>query len=170
MLKIKSLKFILLEIAIIIILMSVGYAEHENINVLENTSNAREKFSIQFQNAKVFDIKGANKDKISISISKNGDALNFNVFDLEYPGAYVEFSVDIVNRGSIPAKLESIKVNGIKDNSAIKIKGLDKIDNQIINVNEESNLKFIVEWDEECNIVDEEITNFSLNLNYIQVI
>ena len=170
MLKNKSLKFILLELFVIMIIMSVGYGKFSDATITGETVNLKSQFNIKFENAKVLEVKGADIEKTNVITSKNADTLTLNVSDLSYPGAYAKFSVEILNCSSIPAKLESIKIEGIEENSFIKIKGLEKVDHTILNQGEKYNLEFCVEWDRNCTVCIEEAINFMLKLKYVQAI
>lgn len=160
---------IIVIILILLLNLSVGYAKSSDNLSVSGTSNAKETFSLEFNNAKVEKVVGANVAETMATISNDKKTLNINVSNLSYPGSGVEFSVDIVNVGSVPAKVKQIFSIGM-EKSVIEINGLENIDRRILEVGEKTTIHFSVEWPiEETISLDEEIS-FELQIEYEQSI
>ncbi len=153
-----------------ILLFNVGYAKLSNANSNLEAVNTGKELEMQFLNPIVVNVEGANKEKTNITLSSDRKSLQFNVSDLLYPGAKVDFSVDVENIGLVPSKIKSIESKGLKKESAIKVIGLDEIgkNNKTLKPGEKCNIKFTVEWDRDNNIIIDEKMNFNFKLNYIQ--
>lgn len=162
-------------VAIIILLsfifsLNFGYASFSSILLLNGTANANGQFDMQFNNAKILNAVGVNKETTTIKISKDYNNLIVNAGDLQFPGAGVEYSVDIINNGSVPAKLESINSTGLDNAKAIKVVGLDNIEKScpVLQPGEIYNIRFSIIWDKDCTENVNEEVSFSFSLNYVQ--
>lgn len=155
-----------------ILLFNTGYAKYSNASSDTTLASSNKQLDIIFTNPKIIKSIGANDKESSIIISKDNKSINLNVSDLSFPGAVVEFSVDIVNKGMLPAKIDSIKAEGFNENSAIKIEGLDNSNNseKVLHSGEKYTINFSIYWDKNINTVVEEKTNFKIILNYSQAI
>ena len=153
-----------------LLLFNTGYAKHINASSDTALDFTNKQLDLGFTNAKIIKLIGANEKESYITLTTDKKSLNLNVSDLAYPGAEVEFSVDIVNTGMLPAKVDSIKANGFEDNNAIKIKGLENINNSdiILRSGESYTINFAIYWDRNYNIVNDSIINFNIKLNFSQ--
>ena len=168
----RIFKFILMELVIVILLLNVGYAKVSSVSDNSKTSFSNGVFDVQFANASVVKSAGVNTDETFIKLSNHGQSLSVNVSDLAYPGAGAEFSVNIVNNGSIPVKISSIEVQGLNNSSFLKVNVLNEanIDNKVLNSGEICNMYFTVVWDKSYTYSLNETANFSLKINCIQAI
>lgn len=164
-------------IAILIVLacvlsFNIGFGKYSSASSNPEIASTNKQLDVQFTNPKIINVKGANEKESYIKLSADRRSLNFNVADLEYPGAGIEFSVDIVNTGSLPAKINCIKTNGFKDNGAIKIYGLEnfKTTNIILSSGEKYTINFSIGWDKSISTVIEEKSCFSIELVFTQQI
>jgi len=162
-------------LVVLMIVLAVGYAAFSETLTISGTANAKGTFDIEFQNAKVVKTVGANEENTKAEISADKNTLTVKAADLAYPGAGVEFSTDIVNIGSIPAKVEAITPTNITGNTSgvIKIKGLEVIttEHPVIEPGEKCNIHFTVEWPAESTnqlTEDGETVTFSLAVQYTQ--
>ena len=166
------------KILIILILLAcflsfnIGYAKYSTASLDTVSAINNKQFSIEFSNPKIINSIGANEEKSYVVLSTDKKSLQLNVADLAYPGAKVEFCVDIVNNGILPAKINSIVTDGFKDNSAIRIMGLDNINsiNKILEPGKKYSISFSIGWDKYSNLVTEETMNFKIRINYEQAI
>lgn len=147
-----------------------GYAHSSSSLSTNKTSNINDQFDMQFSNAKILNAVGVNKKTTTIEVSKDYNNLNFNAGDMQFPGAKVEYSVDVINKGTVPARLESVNCVGLENAKAIKVIGLDNIEKScpVLQPNEKYNIRFSVIWDEQCVQSINEKISFSFSLNYIQ--
>lgn len=153
-----------------LLLFNTGYAKHTNASSNTALAFTNKQLDLGFTNAKVIKSIGANEKESYIKLTTDKKSLNLNVSDLAYPGAEVEFSVDIVNTGILPAKVDSIKANGFEDNNAIKIKGLENINNSdiVLHPGDSYTLNFAIYWDRNYNIVNDSNIMFNIKLNFSQ--
>ena len=97
-------KFFILALLLLVIGVSIGYAALSktlNINGTSNIAN-NAKWDIHLTNVQVTP-GSANASKAAVI---EGDTVSFSV-DLNTPGDYYEFTVDVTNAGTIDAKLGS---------------------------------------------------------------
>lgn len=164
-------------IAVLIVLacvlsFNIGYAKYSNASSVTDIASTNKQLDVQFSNPKIVNIKGANEKESYIKPSADGKSLNLNVSNLAYPGAEVEYSVDIVNTGNYPVIIDNIKTSGFKENGAIKIKGLENVKSSstVLHSGEKYTFTFSIGWDKSFNTVIEEKTNFSIELVFTQQI
>lgn len=168
----KNLFIILL--IILLLLLAVGYAVFSDTLTISGTANANGKFDLEFQNVRIISFAGIEESNINTQIV-DGNRLNIKIDNLQYPGSGVEFSADIVNVGTIPAKVNevgSFEENG-KVTGLVEVKGLDAINTEhpVLEPNEKCNIHFTVEWPEgSYRPITEKnnSTTFGLEINYIQ--
>ena len=158
---------------ILLLLLAVGYASFSDILTISGTANAKGTFNLEFQNAEIVTAVRVNEEGTKAEISEDKNTLNVNVADLAYPGAGVEFSVDIVNVGSIPAQVNAVTPTNITGSEHIKIEGLEAIttDHPIIEAGGKCNIHFTVEWPVTATDPlgeNGESTSFNLEIEYTQ--
>lgn len=165
----KAVVSILILLSFIFSLNFVYASFSQNLSI-SGTANIINKFDMQFIDAKILDMIGVNEKTSTIQISNDYNNLIVNAGDMKFPGAKVEYSVDVINNGTVPAKLESVESIGLENTKAIKIVGLDNIEkcHPILQPGEKYNIKFSIKWDEDCNENINEKVSFSFSLNYVQ--
>ena len=111
--KIANKTNLIIILIILLLVLAIGYAVFSDILTISGTANAKGTFDLEFQNAEVVKNIGADIEKTTAVISEDKDTLTVNVADLSYPGSGVEFAVDIVNVGSIPAEIQAVTPTNI---------------------------------------------------------
>ena len=156
----------------LLLALAIGYAAFSDILTISGTANAKGTFDLEFQNAEVVKNVGADIDKTTAVISEDRNTLTVNVADLSYPGSGVEFSVDIVNVGSIPAEVQAVTPTNITGSDKIKVTGLDiiKTDHPKIEAGDRCNIHFTVEWPVDSGEIleNESSISFGLQIEYVQ--
>ena len=166
---------ILIVILVLALGLAVGYAAFSDTLTISGTANAKGTFDLEFQNYSVVEgsAKGVDTTNTTITRSADKDTLTVTVADLAYPGAGVQFHTDIVNVGTIPAKVKSVTPTGLDNtNRAIKITGLDAITTSHPTIEKDGvcSLDFTVEWDKTKDLVNAsgDTVSFSLVIEYEQ--
>ena len=160
-------------LTVLLLAVGVGYAIFSDLLMISGTANAKGTFNLEFQNAEIVTLVGVNDEETKVEISEDKNTLNVNVVDLAYPGAGAEFSVDIVNVGTIQARINAVTPTNITGSEHIKIEGLDVIttDHPIIEAGGKCNIHFTVEWPATSTnplVENEESTSFGLEIEYTQ--
>ena len=160
--------WVLLVLVILLFSINIGYAyEYSNTDNLD-TANINGKMEMLFDNAYIVQKEGIEGD-VSISILNDKKELYINAGNLKYPGAKVEYSVDIFNNSTVTSKIESIRCDGLENTNAIRLEGLEKLNDSIkLKPGDKYSLKFVVIWDENYNENTDESANFMIQLNFIQ--
>ncbi len=169
----KNKNVVIILLLILLLALAVGYAAFSDILTISGTANAKGTFDLEFQHAEVVTAVGVNKENTTAQISEDKNTLQVNVADLSYPGAGVEFSVDIVNVGTIPAMVNAVTPTNITGSEHIKIEGLEAIttDHPIIEAGGKCNIHFTVEWPVTATDPlgeNGESTSFELEIEYTQ--
>lgn len=166
---------ILIVILVLALGLAVGYATFSDTLTISGTANAKGTFDLEFQNYSVVagSAKGVDTTNTTIERSADKDTLTVTVADLAYPGAGVQFHTDIVNVGTIPAKIKAVTPTGLDNtNRAIKITGLDAITTSHPTIEKDGvcSLDFAVEWDKTKDLVNAsgDTVSFSLVIEYEQ--
>lgn len=161
-------KYLIILLIVFLLALAIGYAAFSDTLNITGTANANGTFDMEFQNANIDKAVGCDATGTTATISADKDTLSVQVKDLAYPGAGAQISVDIVNVGSLPAKVNSITPTNIAGSSNIKIKGLDAIQTShpTIAAGDTCKLTFTVEWDPESTgeLTSEEKAGISFNL------
>ena len=160
------------KIFIIIILLSVlfsieiGFA-NSSITYDKLADIDTSNFSVRFDNIKEVKCVGVNSDDATAFVSQDGKKINFNVSNMQYPGAGIEYSVDVINNGDLPIKIVSIEHG---ENEDIKIKVIDEegIKDKKIKSNEKCRIHFYVVWDYDSTNVNAKADNLYLKINCMQ--
>ncbi len=170
--RINNKKIIIAVLIVLLLALAIGYAAFSDILTISGTANAKGTFDLEFQNAEVVKNIGADIEKTTAVISEDKDTLTVNVADLSYPGSGVEFAVDIVNVGSIPAEIKAVTPTNITGSEKIKVTGLDviKTDHPKIEPGDRCNIHFTVEWPVASGEIleDESSISFGLQIEYTQ--
>lgn len=168
---------IIMLLVVLLLILAVGYAVFSEILTITGTAGANGTFDLEFQDAKVEQAVGVDALKTKAEISEDRNTLTVTVADLAYPGAGVEFSTNIVNVGSVPARVEMVTPINIQGaealKNAIKIKGLDAItnDHPTLSSGEKCNIHFTVEWDKDSQAdlgESDGVLTFDLQIQYAQ--
>lgn len=166
-------KYLIILLIVFLLALAVGYAAFSDTLTISGTANANGTFDLEFQNAVVDKKVGCDQTLTTATISTDKNELKVVVKDLAYPGAGAQFTVDIVNVGTVAAKVDSVTPEGLT-NPNIKVKGLDAIDTNhpVIQPGKKCTLTFTVEWDKDSEVELSEAektgVGFSLVINYTQ--
>ena len=97
---------------IIILIIGIGYAYlTSNLSITGATSIAGNTWDIHFDNLVVSDGSVTATTPAAIDSTDNTQ-INYAV-TLNRPGDYYEFTVDMVNSGTLPGKISLVELNGI---------------------------------------------------------
>ena len=170
--KTNQKNLIITMLIVLLLALAVGYAALSDVLTISGTANAKGTFNLEFQNAEVVKNVGADTNKTTAVISEDKNTLTVNVADLSYPGSGVEFSVDIVNVGTIPAEVQAVTPTNITGSDKIKVTGLDviKTDHPKIEAGDKCNIHFTVEWPADSGEIleNESSISFGLQIEYTQ--
>ena len=166
-------KILIILLLMMIFVLEFGYSKYVDAMKIDGIANAVGNFDIQFDNAILEKAVGVNRNQTFATITADNKYLNVNVADLSYPGAYAKFSVDICNKGTIPAKAEILESNGINSGKAIKIINLENINSkdEVLMAGQTKKVYFIIKWDP--NYYDDYVSedlSFKLKINYSQAL
>ena len=147
----------------LLLVMVAGYALFsQNLNIT-GTAKAQGDFNIEIVRVEITSEKGS--AGATATISNDGRALTITIPKLEYPGAYVDVSYDIENKGTVPAIFKNYSITGetnvIKSSFEFKNYFYDKGDKQTENIR--------IYWDKDKNITNEEKATITLKMNFIQI-
>ena len=164
-------KYLIILLIVFLLALAIGYAAWTDTLTITGTANANGSFDLQFQNPTVVKTVGCNAESTTAVLSEENDKLTVTVKDLAYPGAGAQFHVEIVNKGTVPAKVTAVTPTGLTGSDHIKITGLDAISTSHpeIAVGGTCELDFTVEWPEEVETAaNNETLTFGLEIEYTQ--
>ncbi len=163
-------RFLIILLLSLIFIIEIGYASFST--GMDYTDYSGDSFDVRFENAEIINSVGVDLEGTTIEVSPGGKYLNVNVSNLQYPGAGIEFSVDVVNRGECRAKVESIIPCGLEESRDIKVNILDEENiNEIeLDPNESHNIHFTVVWDYNCTKEIKDVKEFRIVINYKQAL
>ena len=164
-------------VVLILISVTIGYALlNTTININGKSSISKNIWDVYFDNIIVNDgsVKVNNIPKI-----ENSTTVSFEA-ELNIPGEFYEFTVDVVNNGTIDAMIESVeKTSNLTEeqqkylNYIIEYQNVEQITaKQLIKVNEFVRLKVRVEYKKDINLsalpTIAETLNLGFTVNYVQ--
>lgn len=173
----KKRTFMYLFSFIALLSLNLGYAvltTSLSINGVSRISNA--KWDVHFENVVVSD---GSVEAISPAIINDATSVGFNA-RLNEPGDYYEFTVDVVNNGTIPAELSSYDITPILTEEQKKYltyeitytDGSEIIQNSELNVGDVRTFKVVMRYEicENLEVYPEDEENYeiSFKVNYIQ--
>lgn len=164
----KKQSVAIIAVVALVLAVAVGYALFSETLTINGTATAQGTFDMEFTTATVSNEVGSTGTTAVIADDKN--SLTITVPKLEYPGAYAEIAVTVTNKGSIPAKLDSIEETGLTTDASVKVSytGLNELKGQVVNQNETQTFNVKVMWDAASNASSENVT-FTIKLNYSQI-
>ena len=177
----KKKENVLAILFVLLLFISVAYAYlNSNLSIagIAGINNAR--WSVYFDNINIDDGSVDTISKAAV-INDDKDEVSYNI-TLNVPGDYYEFTVDVVNDGSIDAMIESVttKINGSSTNtlpeyikySTTYIDGIEIKNNHRLNAGNVETYLVRVEYDSNIDasqLPDDDVTlNMSFEVNYVQ--
>ena len=157
-------------IVLILFGISIGYAViNRTLNITGNSEVKQNTWDLHFDNVKV--TSGSVSSDEAPVINNGNLSVNFN-FMLNLPGDFYEFTIDVVNRGSIDAMIDSIeKTPNLTDEQKkymsyiIEYENSEQISvNQLVKAGEEVKLKVRVEYRSDVSEADLPTSNITTNL------
>ena len=147
-----------------ILFFNIGFASDIEDDEIYKYNGNEESFNIEFANEKVIDSDGTGR--VEINVSSDNKNINISDFELEYPGAYASFCVDIINKGKTEAQIGSICVSGFENSDVIEFEILDKENfcNTILQPKESCTVNFRIKWLEKINVTLDESFNFNIQI------
>ena len=174
----KNKKILILLLMILVVGISVGYAVLNSTLKINGTSSIKKNtWDVHFEN--IYVQEGSVTPAIEPAISDNTTISNFEL-TLDKPGDFYEFYVDVVNKGTIDAMIDSVvKTPDLTEtqkkyiNYIIEYQNGEQIaKNQLISQNSFVRIKVLVEYKKDLTASDlpteDETLNLGLNLNIIQ--
>ena len=162
-------------IAVLLLCVTIGYAAlNSTLNITGKSNISKNTWDVYFDNIQVVD-GSVEAEKIPTIIEKT--TVDFDVV-LNLPGEFYEFTVDVVNNGSIDAMIESIEKTPTLTETQLKyINYIIEYENeeqittkQLVSKNSFVKLKVRVEFKEDVESSDlpTSTVNLGFSLNYVQ--
>ena len=171
----KKKRIMYFSLFFMLLFITVGYAYlSATLSINGHTEIAANSWNIHFENLSI--TEGSVTASTPAVINANTTSINYSVL-LKTPGDFYEFSVDIVNSGTIPGVLSLTNVQGISSaaepylETSIKYtNGLDVQPNDLLNPNSSKRIIVRVGYKEDINTLPEENIPLDLifNVNYGQ--
>ena len=165
----KKQSIIMLCCVSFLLIVSVEYALLGNTIEINGTATAMGTFDVEFSDSAVVNQVGSIGASTIISQDKN--TLEINVPNLQYPGAYVEITTKVSNKGSIPAMLTNVESEGLTTDPNVKIsyEGLEELKNTSMSQDDTQTFKIIIMWDRSSKGSSKDV-KFSIKLLYKQAV
>ena len=175
--KINNKSFYLILILILFIGVTIGYAViNSTLNINGKSSISKNTWDVYFDN---INVGFGSVEAVKTSVVENSTTVDFEVA-LNLPGDFYEFTVDVVNDGTIDAMIESI--NKTPDLTSVQQKylnytvtyenGKEIFSKQLVNKESFVRLKVRVEYKSDITASDlptvSETLNLGFNINYVQ--
>ncbi len=159
-------------ICIALMFIAIGFALiSTTLSITSNSTIGKVTFDVHFENLKIKE--GSMTAKIPANINA-GDKTKISFsLDLKDPGSYYEFTADIVNKGTLDAKVNLVKIDGLTDEQRKYIKvsykyiyGTEILINDLFKSGEKEGVKVRVEFLKDINGADLPSTDEPLNLTF----
>ena len=165
---------IIVGVVALILALTVGYAVFSQSLNIGGTAKASGSLNIVFKEVGEIVYQGAN-ETTTTEITENGKKLVIEGTELNYPTAYVDIPVTIVNNGTVDGILESITVENLEtDDIKVSIKGVEK--DQVVKVynsNDDTtivNATVRIEWLDKTDTKVESTKQIVVRLNARQLL
>ena len=164
---------IIVGVVALILALTVGYAIFSQSLNISGTAKAQGNLDIVFSEVGEISPHGTNKP--TATITENGRKLELSEITLDYPTAYVDIPVTIVNNGTVDGILESITVENLEtDDIYVSIIGIEN--NQVVKVYKENDdttkvkATVRVEWLDKTDTKTESVKDIVVTLNAKQLV
>lgn len=178
--------YIVIALVVILLALAVGYAAFGGTLKITGTATANGTWNVHFANPTITPDTDSNNVTLS-KTSTDNDTLTVTVA-LGYPGDGATVAVDILNEGTVDAKLTEFKVEGtdfdagtvsgsntVYKNGAIKVTvptmNADETDGEVVaKAGGKCSVAFDVEWDESVDTVADggQTATFTITFKYTQ--
>ncbi|MBR3117012.1 MAG: hypothetical protein IKF36_03960 [Bacilli bacterium] len=119
-------KFLIPVFLLLLVGVSLGYsALQTTLQINGNTKISKTEWIVHFSNIQVTEGSYLNSGNNTAVIDANDDTKVTYTVTLNAPGDFYEFTVDIVNEGTLPAKLDAIRETGLTPAQIAEIPYLD---------------------------------------------
>ena len=164
-----------------VLVINVGFSLFSETVTVNGTSNASGNFDVAFTTLTrtaydIYPVKEVGSTGAHGTLTKEGKEIEIVVPALEYPGAYAEFHINIVNSGDIPIRLKNIgDMVGNVTNGEIKTSNPDikvnvsGLTDKILNKGDIQQFSLMVSWNV-SSVKTANNVNFTIKLNYEQVV
>ena len=173
----KNKKYMLVILLLLVVGVSIGYAAlTTTLNINGNTKIEKATWDVHFENLQVTD--GSVVATKTAVIDSDTTTINYEI-NLAEPGDFYEFTVDVVNAGSIDAMISKVLKEGLSEaqekyiDYSIKYSdGEELLEKDILNSGTTKNIIVSVKYREDIVAEDlpteEETLNLSFSVTYIQ--
>ena len=157
----------------LILALTIGYAVFSQSLNIKGTAKAEGSLDIVFSEVGEISPHGTNTP--TATITESWRKLELSEITLDYPTAYVDIPVTIINNGTVDGVLESITVENLEtDDIKVTINGVE--DNQIVKVYKENDdttkvkATVRVEWLDKTDTKTESVKDIVVTLNAKQLV
>ena len=164
---------IIVGVVALILALTIGYAVFTQSLNISGTAKAEGNLDIVFSEVGEISPHGTNTP--TATITENGRKLELSEITLDYPTAYVDIPVTIINNGTVDGILESITVENLEtDDIKISINGIEN--NQIVKIykanDDTTKVKATVrvEWLDKTDTKTESVKDIVVTLNAKQLV
>ena len=164
---------IIVGVVALVLALTVGYAIFSQSLNISGTAKAQGNLDIVFSEVGEISPHGTNTP--TATITENGRKLELSEITLDYPTAYVDIPVTIINNGTVDGVLESITVENLEtDDIKVTINGIEN--NQIVKIykanDDTTKVKATVrvEWLDKTDTKTESVKDIVVTLNAKQLV
>ena len=173
----KNKKYFIVVVLLLLVGIGIGYAVlNTTLNITGKSSISKNTWDVHFENVQIID---GSVEAVKVPTIENSTTVDFEA-QLNLPGDFYEFTVDVVNNGTIDALIESItKEPELTSDQKKYLNYIIEYQNgeqialkQLVKANEFVRLKVRVELKKDIAASDlpevVDVLNFGFTLNYIQ--
>ena len=164
---------IIVGVVALVLALTIGYAVFTQSLNIGGTAKAEGNLDIVFSEVGEISPHGTNTP--TATITEKGRKLELSEITLDYPTAYVDIPVTIINNGTVDGVLESITVENLEtDDIKVTINGIE--DNQIVKMykanDDTTKVKATVrvEWLDKTDTKTESVRDIVVTLNAKQLV
>ena len=164
---------IIVGVVALILALTIGYAVFSQSLNINGTAKAQGNLDIVFSEVGEISPHGTNTP--TATITENGRKLELSEITLDYPTAYVDIPVTIINNGTVDGILESITVENLEtDDIKVTINGIEN--NQVVKIykanDDTTKVKATVrvEWLDKTDTKTESVKDIVVTLNAKQLV
>ena len=164
---------IIVGVVALVLALTIGYAIFSQSLNINGTAKAQGNLDIVFSEVGEISPHGTNTP--TATITENGRKLELSEITLDYPTAYVDIPVTIINNGTVDGILESITVENLEtDDIKVTINGIEN--NQVVKMykanDDTTKVKATVrvEWLDKTDTKTESVKDIVVTLNAKQLV
>lgn len=168
-------RYAIIALLLILLAIAVGYAAFSDTLTITGTATGAGDWSVKFTSAQFLNNQGTQDSTHSTEqpqISPDGKSITATV-NLAYPGDGVILEAVISNEGTVPAKLTSVKLEGVdgykpNQDTDLEVEASNPAQDEVLPVDGSCTVQYRIKWKQDSTATSIASKSFKVTFTYEQ--